>query len=391
MDASTRMQQSGSSLMDGLKALITPDVVSKASSVFGESEAAVTKGLGAVLPMVLGGLANKATDRSLMSNLFDLVKEPAADGSVLGNVANLLGSGTSSSPIMGLGSRLLSMLFGGNTSTVSNALSNFAGVKPSTASSLLNLAGPLVLGFLGKTVRREGLDSAGLTNMLLGQKSSILGLLPSGLSSVLDVGRETTQAAYRTAETAVRKASPWRWLLPVLIGLLALWGLFSLFGRRERTASVVADYISRALPSGVELRYLRTGIEGKLIAFIENAGQSVDNATWFDFDRLLFETDSAILKPESREQLRNIAEIMKAYPNVSVKVGGYTDSSGDPAANLKLSQDRANNVMQELVGLGISAERLTAEGYGQQHPVADNATEAGRAQNRRVALQVTKK
>ena len=391
MDASTRMQQSGSSLMDGLKALITPDVASKASSVFGESEAAVTKGLGAVLPMVLGGLANKATDRSFMSKLFDLVKEPAADGGILGTVSNLIGSGGSSSPVMGLGSRLMSMLFGGNTSTVSNALSSFAGVKSSTASSLLNLAAPLVLSFLGRTVRKEGLDSTGLTNMLLGQRSSILGLLPNSLSSVLDVGRETTEAAYRTVEPAARKASPWRWLLPVFIGLLGLWGLFSLFGRRERTASVVTDYISRALPGGVQLRYLRTGIEGKLMAFIEDAGQSVDNATWFDFDRLLFETDSAILKPESRDQLRNIAEIMKAYPNVAVRIGGYTDSSGDAAANLRLSQDRANSVRQELMGLGIAGERLTAEGYGQEQPVADNATEAGRAQNRRVALRVTQK
>jgi OOP family OmpA-OmpF porin len=390
MDASTRMQQSGS-LVDSLKALITPDVVSKASSVFGESEGAVTKGFGAVLPMVLGGLANKATDRSFMSKLFDLIKEPAADGSILGNVSNLIGSGASSWPGMGLGSRLMSMLFGGSTSGLSNALSNFAGLKPSTASSLLSMAAPLVLSFLGKTVRREGLDSAGLTNMLLGQKSSILGLLPNSLSSVLDVGRETAQATYRTAETVVRKASPWRWLLPVLLGLLALWGLFSLFGRRERTASVVTDYISRALPGGVQLRYLRNGIEGKLIAFIEDASQSVDNATWFDFDRLLFETDSAILKPESRDQLQNIAEIMKAYPNVNVRIGGYTDSSGDAAANLRLSQDRANNVRQELIGLGIAADRLSAEGYGREYPVADNATEAGRAQNRRVALRVTQK
>jgi OOP family OmpA-OmpF porin len=155
MDASTRMQQSGS-LVDSLKALITPDVVSKASSVFGESEGAVTKGFGAVLPMVLGGLANKATDRSFMSKLFDLIKEPAADGSILGNVSNLIGSGASSWPGMGLGSRLMSMLFGGNTSTVGNALSSFAGVRSSTASSILNLAAPLVLSFLGRTVRREG-------------------------------------------------------------------------------------------------------------------------------------------------------------------------------------------------------------------------------------------
>jgi OmpA-OmpF porin, OOP family len=388
MEGSTRMQSAGD-LIDSLKALITPDVVTKASSVFGESEAAITKGFGAALPTVLGALASKANDRSFMSRLFDLIKEPAADGSFLGNVTNLVGSAASSSPVMSLGSRFLSMLFGGNTYSISNALSSVAGVKPSTGSSMLNIAGPLVLGLLGKTVRRSGLDSSGLASMLLEQKNSTLGLVPNSLSNLLSSGAQAVKDTYRTAETAVRAASPWRWLLPVLLGLLALWGLFSLLGRRP--ATTVIDYVSRALPGGVQLRFPRTGIEGKLLAFIEDAGQSVNNETWFDFDRLLFETDSAVLRPESREQLRNIAEILKAYPNVHVKVGGYTDSSGDPAANLRLSQDRANSVRQELIGLGIAADRLTAEGYGQEHAVADNATEAGRAQNRRVALRVTQK
>jgi OmpA-OmpF porin, OOP family len=64
---------------------------------------------------------------------------------------------------------------------------------------------------------------------------------------------------------------------------------------------------------------------------------------------------------------------------------------GDPAANLKLSQDRAANVMKEIVVLGVAPERLSAEGYGEQHPVADNTTETGRQQNRRIALRVTDK
>jgi OOP family OmpA-OmpF porin len=388
MEGSTRMQPAGD-LIDSLKALITPDVVAKASSVFGESEAAVTKGFGAALPTVLGALASKANDRSFMSRLFDLVKEPEADGSFLGNITNLVGSAASSSPVMSLGSRLLSMLFGGNNYSVGNALSSFAGVKPSTASSMLNIAGPLVLGFLGKTVRRGGLDSTGLSSMLLEQKNSILGLVPNSLSNLFSSGGAIAEGALQTAETAVRAASPWRWVLTALLVLLGIWGLFSLLGRRPVTT--VTDYMSRALPGGIQLRFPRTGIEGKLLAFIEDASQSVNNEAWFNFDRLLFETDSAVLKPESREQLRNIAEILKAYPNVQVKVGGYTDSSGDPATNLRLSQDRANSVRQELIALGIAADRITAEGYGQENAVADNATEAGRAQNRRVALRVTQK
>lgn len=89
--------------------------------------------------------------------------------------------------------------------------------------------------------------------------------------------------------------------------------------------------------------------------------------------------------------MKNVAEILKAFPSVEIKLGGYTDNSGDPKANLKLSDDRAKSVMAELVKMGIEAKRLAAEGYGDQHPVADNNTPEGKEKNRRVSIRVTKK
>ena len=83
------------------------------------------------------------------------------------------------------------------------------------------------------------------------------------------------------------------------------------------------------------------------------------------------------------------ADILKAYPAVHLKIGGYTDNVGDEAANLALSQARAASVVNELVSMGIAADRLEAKGYGEEHPVATNGTEEGREQNRRVAFQVT--
>jgi K(+)-stimulated pyrophosphate-energized sodium pump len=132
-------------------------------------------------------------------------------------------------------------------------------------------------------------------------------------------------------------------------------------------------------------------VENRLLAFINDTTKAVDQDTWFSFDRLEFETDSATLRSSSREQLSNVASILKAYPNVSVKIGGYTDNTGDAAHNLKLSQDRANSTVNELTGLGIPRTLLEAEGYGQQFPVADNATPEGRQRNRRIDIRVTKK
>ena len=144
------------------------------------------------------------------------------------------------------------------------------------------------------------------------------------------------------------------------------------------------------LTSGIELNIPEFGIENKLLTFIKS-DKPVDKTTWFDFDRLLFQTGSATLEPQSQEQLKNIAEILKAHPSVTIKLGGYTDNTGNAASNLKLSQDRANSVRVELEKMGIGKDRLEAEGYGQEHPVASNDTEEGRAQNRRISVRVTKK
>ena len=107
------------------------------------------------------------------------------------------------------------------------------------------------------------------------------------------------------------------------------------------------------------------GVETKLIDWIESSNP-VDTTTWFDFDRLLFATGSATLEPASQEQLSNVAAILKAYPKVKIKLGGYTDNTGDAAANLHLSDQRAKNVMAELVKLGVDPSRLEAQGYGDE-------------------------
>ncbi|MGH7969701.1 MAG: OmpA family protein, partial [Limisphaerales bacterium] len=139
------------------------------------------------------------------------------------------------------------------------------------------------------------------------------------------------------------------------------------------------------------LRVPMYGVESQLLGYIQDPNKGIDSNLWFNYDRLLFDTDSATLRPESQEQLRNIAAILNAYPNAHIKIGGYTDNTGDAAQNLQLSNDRANGVMTQLTNLGVSADRMEAQGYGDQYPVADNSTAEGRAKNRRIAMNVTQK
>ncbi|MGA7238233.1 MAG: OmpA family protein, partial [Bryobacteraceae bacterium] len=143
------------------------------------------------------------------------------------------------------------------------------------------------------------------------------------------------------------------------------------------------------LPSGVTLP--ADGVASRLFGYVQSPGDVAAGTTWFNADDLRFNTGDATLRATSREQLNNIGEVMKGCPNVHLTIAGYTDNVGDEAANARLSKNRANAVRSQLVADGVSSDRLSIEGYGEQNPVADNSTSEGRAENRRVAIQVTQK
>ncbi len=101
-----------------------------------------------------------------------------------------------------------------------------------------------------------------------------------------------------------------------------------------------------------------------------------------------FETGSAKIKKSSNKILDDVVKIMKENPSYKLSINGHTDNAGDAAKNQKLSEDRAASVKAYLEKKGVEADRLTSAGFGQDQPVADNKTKAGRAKNRRVEFKV---
>ncbi|MFH1009730.1 MAG: OmpA family protein [bacterium] len=101
---------------------------------------------------------------------------------------------------------------------------------------------------------------------------------------------------------------------------------------------------------------------------------------------ITFETGKATIKDESMPIIEQMVELMQANTDLIVEIQGHTDNVGKPEANKKLSEERAGAVKKALVDRGIVAERMSAVGFGDTKPVADNTTEEGRAQNRRVEL-----
>ena len=105
-------------------------------------------------------------------------------------------------------------------------------------------------------------------------------------------------------------------------------------------------------------------------------------------DDVLFATDSATPRPALANEIRSIAANLVTYPDSKIEVVGHTDNVGSQAYNQDLSERRAYSVANILIGAGVPASRISSYGRGMSQPVASNATEAGRAQNRRVEILV---
>ena len=104
-----------------------------------------------------------------------------------------------------------------------------------------------------------------------------------------------------------------------------------------------------------------------------------------------FATGSSTLLPGASGKLDEVVNAARQFPDIQLEVMGYTDNIGDAQNNLRLSQDRAEAVTAYLVGKGVSSGRISSKGFGEANPIADNATAAGRAQNRRVEIRYTLK
>ena len=99
-----------------------------------------------------------------------------------------------------------------------------------------------------------------------------------------------------------------------------------------------------------------------------------------------FDTGKATIKPESQKIVNEIAALLKGNSGIQVSIEGHTDNTGTPQGNRSLSEARAKAVVEAVAGLGVEASRMSAVGWGQDKPIADNATEDGRAKNRRVEV-----
>lgn len=157
----------------------------------------------------------------------------------------------------------------------------------------------------------------------------------------------------------------------------------------------IGQNIDLALPGGSSITVGENSSENKLFTMLNDANFTIsDDKTqgWVTLDRVYFATGKSELTTNSEAQVSNLTALLAAFPTASVKVGGYTDSTGDAAVNKRVSTERAKSIADKLIAGGVDTSRIESEGYGAEHFVCPaNDTDECKAQNRRVDIRITKK
>lgn len=434
-------------LVQQVKDLFSGDVVNQASSQLGESPSSISAAIAGIVPAIFTGLINKMDQTAGADVVANLATNASKEGDgVMNDISNLLGGS-------GSGSSIISSIFGGAGNGISGAIANFAGIKPGSASSLMQLAGTAILGFLGKHMSNNKMDANGLSNLLGSQRQNVAATMPAGLNLSPMLGESpavsATTAAHMGADRVTESGTATdpkyaadvdiddagnglKWLIPVLLlALLSAGALYYFKGCNNKVQNGahqdenamhaeanhaendsthnammgnsmvdadgnyiynVGDTTEIKLPNGAAaLRVGQNSTEAKLLRFLQS-NEAVDTAkgNWFDFTNVYFNSGKATITDASLTQLTNMAAIAKAYPKAQFKIGGYTDNTGDEAANISLSKSRAATVAAKLKALGAT-NIISSDGYGPQFAIGDNTTETGKAQNRRVSVNVKAK
>lgn len=423
-------------VIDLIKGQLGPALVSQTAAQFGESESGISKAIGGLLPAVVGGLANNSDNPKVL----DAITNASSSG-ILGN---LLGESSNNSVI----SNLLSTIFGDKLSGLVNSIATFAGISNNSSSSLLNLVTGATVGSIGKYAADNNLGQSGISSLLNDQKGIVSSLLPAGLSLAslnigdwakgykfdndndaiktpaaeepkVDVTRSTTPTETYTQGNNEGGGSIWKWLLPLLLLIAAAYFIWKQCEKKNTTTTtsttVTTDSTATITPSdttvttvtkvdenidlnGTALKGYKGGMEDQMIAFLKSDGYknaANDDALkdkWYDFDHVNFKIGSADqLEAGSEGQLQNLVAILKAFPEAKIKIGGYTDKTGDEAKNLKLSADRANYIKAWLGKQGVGTQVIAADGYGSKFATVDaSASNEARAVDRKMAVRFAK-
>ena len=327
-----------------------------AAQFVGESPAATESALGKLLPAVIGGVAQKGATPEGASSLLSLINSSNLDTNMLGNLAGMFGSGGAGvNSLMKLGtSSLVPALFGDKAGGLVSALSSASGIKGSSATNLLATVVPIVLMFLKKFIGQNNLNAGSLATLFKGQGQFLSSSLDSRLTSALGFANPTaflgnlggaaadtakragaavagSATAVGSAAATATKSGLMRWL-PWLIGLGVLFLLWQMFAGKTPAPvpapKVAAPAVTAPAPAAALLLV-----------------------------KVYFDVGSAAVGADEGKKVTTAADAIKK-DNLKVSLTGYTDKTGDVAANETLAKSRATAVRDALVAAGVAAANV---------------------------------
>ncbi|HEY4155930.1 MAG TPA: DUF937 domain-containing protein [Puia sp.] len=413
-------------LIDSIKSLLSGDPLGKAAGMLGEDPGNVQRAVDGIIPSILTGVLHRAGSGDV-HGVMNLAVDAAKNG-IPENLGALVGSGEGFNP---LASAILNGLFGDKVSGLTAAISSFSRISNKSASALLNVTAPASMAVLGKQVIDSNLNSAGLLSFLNSERDNILNALPSGLnlagvlgfgslsgiagklSGAASAGKADDRVAGGGSHATVRPGSGSRWLLPLLLMLVLIAIIWYFMNRHspESDLPVMSDSVSVvndsaslpqsagpeqvriSLSDGTVLNVLKGSMEDQLVNFLNDSSSKPGKEVWFDFDSLDFKSGSAGISDDHNDQVQDMAAILKAYPKLKIKIGGYTDRAGDSLQNKKLSRDRAAAVAAAIKKAGAKPAQVTgSEGYGSAFAkAAADAPDSVRKKDRHISVNVRSK
>ena len=397
---------------ESLKESISPQMLKTAAATLREDE----KGVASAVAVLLPSLLVRFMDQGETARVNETIRE-AGNAELFDRRAEIF-AGHGIDGGMNLGERFENELVGAENKAYPNAVAAESGISAASADRLSGWVAAVIAGYVGHKIVRNNLSMSAVMAGLRQERGSVVKEIP------VKVGRAAgiSGMCSSSAPVAGRDGKKNNWLVWLIIVLIVVIIVFLSIRSCNRNGGgeVVAvtenvtvvptapaaqtaaakeglTFVEHKLPDGRTIRVAEGGCEDCMLKYLQSdayrkATNEELSKNWIQFDKIDFMHDSeTALAGNSMEQLDNIAAILKNYPDVRIRIGGFANKTGTRAENYEISKKRAEYIKSILVKDGIPADRISTEGFGKEFAtVPADATAAQRAVDRSIAMRFTK-